>query len=669
MNIEQIQDRLASPDEEDRIEAVRTARELDLSLPMAVLAEALGDASWRVRKEAVSCFLKGAHRRWTAADAIALLHSQDNAGLRNAAMDVLIGMGSSAVADLKAEMAHADQDVRKFILDIFGEIGDEVCIGTLVEALTDADINVRSSAVENLGKLKSQEAIPALLDAMGTPDFSWRFTILEALAQIGERIPLARLAPFRGDRLLRKPLYDCLGSIGDRDAAALLVEGLEDDMRKCREAAALALVTLADRFPEEVKQCLRLHQDDNLATSVAGLLASRDRSVQESAVRILGWIGNSAAAGRMLTLLGDEALGSRVFSALMEMGQEVVCDLVRQYLGEDSAMDVYLVYLAGEGQCRDLAGRLAAGLAAADAQMRLVTARTLTKIGGAEVIQHLLEALDDEVEEVRDAAAAGLAAIGRQAPRQVLEKVSPMVEAARASVRTCAVEILGQIGEPSCRSYLDMAFKDESPAVRQAAVRALAGCGGEDLTAGFKLALTDEDAEVRALAAENLGHVGGDEAVESLGLALTDDDIWVRANAVRSLSRIGGERAYNLVEQLVHDPVGLVAIAALEALAEFDPRRARTALLAALDHDDEEVVKTALQGLGQLPKGGWVDEVAIKMIDHPQWDVRLALVSLLASVENDAIRPLLETRLIIEGDDLVRQAIENLLACRTQQGE
>ncbi|WP_429885451.1 HEAT repeat domain-containing protein [Geoalkalibacter halelectricus] len=669
VNIEQIQQRMTSSDEEQRVEAIRLARELDLDLPLARLGEALGDASWRVRKEAVACFLKGAHRRWSASDAIALLHSQDNAGLRNAAMEVLIGLGSAAVADLKAELSTTDHDVRKFILDIMGEIGDEVCIGSLIDSLADPDINVRCAAVENLGKLQAREAIPALLEAMQTPDFSWRFTILEALAQIGEPIALERLAHFRDDRLLRKPLYDCLGSVGDRDAAALLVEGLADDMRKCREAAALALVRLAERFFEDVRNCLRRQQEGPLAGSVAGLLSSRDPSVQENAIRILGWIGNSAAAGRMLPLLGDETLGPRVFNALMDMGPEAVCDLVRQYLGEDPAMDVYLVYLAGEGQCRDLAGSLAERLASEDGQMRLVTARTLSKIGGVEVVEPLLRALGDECEEVREAAASGLAAIGRQSPGKILEKVAPLVEAARASARTSAVEILGQLGEPSCRPYLDMAFKDESPRVRQAAVRALASCGGEDLLAGLKLALTDEDAEVRALAAENLWRVDGHDAVESLGLALSDEDIWVRTHAVRSLTRIGGARAHGLVEHMVHDPVGLVAISALEALVALDPEAARGALLKALDHEDEEVVKTAIQGLSQLSPGTWALEVAQKVIHHPRWAVRLALVEFFGARMSDDLCGLFEQRLEIEGDALVRQALEKALDRCSMQGK
>ncbi|WP_305041841.1 HEAT repeat domain-containing protein [Geoalkalibacter sp.] len=648
---------------------LRRVRLQDLPLSMTALGLAMGDASWRVRKEAVACFLAGALRRWSAEDAIALLHSEDNAGLRNAAMEALVGMGSAAVPALKAEMSTADVDVRKFLLDILGEIGDEVSIGTLVEALKDPDINVATAAVENLGKLRSREAIPALLSALEKPDFGWRFTILEALAQIGERIPLEPLAALRQERLLRKALFDCLGSVGDRDAIALLVEGLADDMRKCREAAALALVRLSESFGAEVRDSLARQGQSDLAATLAGLLESRDRSVQESAVRILGWIGDGSAAQRLLPMLADEIFGSRVYEALMDMGREIVGDLVKHNLGRDANLDAYLVYLAGESQCGDLAVQLASGLSAADTRMRLVTARTLGKIGNAEVVEALLKALEDDEEEVQDAAAGALAAIGRQDPRKVLDRVAPLVEASREAVRSCAVKILGEIGDASCRPYLSMAFKDECPAVRQAAVRALAGCGGDEMLTGLKLALTDENAEVRALAAENLGGTNDPEAVEILSLALGDEDIWVRTHAVRSLSRMGGERAAEFLVRAVQDPVGLVAIAALEALAEDAGPAALPTLLAALDHPDEEVVKTALQGLGRLEPGPWVPQVVRKMIDHPLWGVRLALTVMLQGQLRDDLRSLLETRLSVEGDALVRQALEDLLSSAAPRRE
>ncbi|NIQ96152.1 MAG: HEAT repeat domain-containing protein, partial [Desulfuromonadales bacterium] len=96
---------------------------------------ALGDESWRVRKEAVDLFLRRPENARCAGEVVKLLHSEENAGLRNAAMEILIRLGRQAVPHLLSEIGTPDHDVRKFILDIVGEIGDPSCVPALVDSL------------------------------------------------------------------------------------------------------------------------------------------------------------------------------------------------------------------------------------------------------------------------------------------------------------------------------------------------------------------------------------------------------------------------------------------------------------------------------------------------------------------------------------------------------
>lgn len=656
-----LQKLMNSSREEERVAALRRLREEDLHVPLSALATALGDSSWRVRKEAVDCFIHGAHRHWQVTDAIALLHSEDNAGLRNAATEALIRLGSSAVPALKAEMATGDQDVRKFVLDILGEIGDELCVGTLIEALADSDANVRAAAVENLGKLRAEEAVPALLDAMTLDDFSWHFTILEALARIGRTIPVEKLEPFRRDRLLCKALYDCLGSVGDLDALALLVQGLSDEQRNCREAAALALVKRGNEMPEAVAEVLSSEGIQDRIFALAQMLKGRNAAVRAAAARILAWIGDAAAARELLPLFQDESCAEQAMQALLDMGEHTVCALVRDNLGSDPMRDPYLVYLAGESRCVELADQISDCLEASDEKLRMVAARALAAIGSSTHVGQLVDLLEDQDDDVREAAVYALCSIGQRTPAAVVGRLVPLVEAELAVVRRCVVQILGDIDAPSCRPYLAMAFKDPAPNVRQAAIHALAQNPDNETVATLALALTDEDAEVRALVAESLGVVGGEKSFDCLGSALEDEDIWVRVKALRSLGRLGGERAFGLITQALEDPVGMVVLAAVEALRDIDVERARPYLLKALDSEDAEVVKVALHGLGALADRAGVAEVVQKLIDHPLWDVRLAVVNMLAKPVPEALRLVLENRLSIEGDDLVRQAMEELL--------
>src|SRR6185369_13873135 len=81
-------------------------------------------------------------------------------------------------------------------------------------------------------------------------DIWLRFTILEALCRIGKPVPVAVIAPMAGDNLLKKAVFDCLGTIGDGDAVPLLLEGLKERVRNAREAAAVALMKFRERLSE-----------------------------------------------------------------------------------------------------------------------------------------------------------------------------------------------------------------------------------------------------------------------------------------------------------------------------------------------------------------------------------------------------------------------------------
>ncbi len=659
--IENVEPMLRSSREEERIEALRQIVEHNLDIDPGLMAPLLGDSGWRVRKEAVECYLTVFAPNRDPREIVSLLHSDDNAGLRNAAMEILVRLGSSAVPALKEEMASDDQDVRKFVVDIMGEIGDETCIGSLIHALQDADANVRTAAVENLGKIKARDAVPALLDAMSEDDFGWRFTILEALCSIGERIPVGPLVPFRNDPLLRKALFDCLGRVGDLDAIDLLIEGLNDAPRKTREAAVVGLANLRENYPDEVAAALNALGDRGVARPLVDLLENRDQGVRMAAIEVLGLIGDGSVAERLLPLVADEACAQTALQALDNFGEDVLCDMVSRNLGRDPDQDIYLVYLAGTGQCAAVADRIIGGLTHDEEQMRMVTARSLAAIGGPECISSLIDALRVSSPDLMEVIVDALGKIGERFPEQVFQAVAALTDDSRDAIRAGAVQILGRLGGPDCHARISLAFKDESARVRQAALGTLDSLPGEERDTLLKLALTDEDAEVRALAARNLGEWGSESMVETLAPALADEDLWVRANAVRSLGKINSERALTLICQALEDSVGLVAIAALETLGAIGGPEVDEALEKALSHPDEEVVKAALQALAGRQDGPWVEKILSDMIDHKRWDVRLAALGLLDNRGVSPFRAILERRLQVEGDDLVQRRISELL--------
>ena len=174
-----IQRQLESPDCEMRIAATKQLSRLP-EPSMELFTVCLGDSDWRVRKVAVEIFCHLDSPEKFIPDLIKLLHHSENAGLRNAAIEILIWLGSHAVTALQHEILKPDVEVRKFVIDILGEIGGFRCAPALISSLEDADINVRYAAVETLGKLRFEAAVEPLFELMSDPDPGLKFTILQA---------------------------------------------------------------------------------------------------------------------------------------------------------------------------------------------------------------------------------------------------------------------------------------------------------------------------------------------------------------------------------------------------------------------------------------------------------------------------------------------------------
>ena len=85
-------------------------------------------------------------------------------------------------------------------------------------------------------------------------------------------------------------------------------------------------------------------------------------------------------------------------------------------------------------------------------------------------------------------------------------------------------------------------------------------------------------------------------------------------------------------------------------------------MVSALEHDDEEVVTAAMNLLTGLGNADWVHAHAEKLINHPFWVVRAQIVRSAAEVLGAGARPLLERRLEIETEDVVRQQLVDILA-------
>jgi HEAT repeat protein len=660
--LQKLKENLFSPDEETRRLAVAGLTSFPITEVKGYLFRALGDESWRVRKEAVELISAIYSSANMAEELIGLLRSQDNAGLRNAAVELLVRLGSNAVSVLQSHVKDDDHDVRKFIIDIMGSIGDASFVPDLLHALDDPDANVRAAAVENLGKIGDHRALDPLLEALGKADVWLQYTILVALGRIGAPVPLPCIVPLAEIELLKKAVYECLGIVGNAEVVPVLLKGLGEKSKNARQSAVCALEKVRQKLPgaiaeDVVDSRLKTLKGSAVVELLLNCLSSSDTSVRKSTVRILGIIGDDRATGTLLRGCGDDRLRSCCIQAFRAMGGIVTPYLESEFQSADEAERRIIIYLCGEMELKGCEHLLQHAIIDPMPAVRKEAVIACGKLGLVGMINSITSLLDDSDLDVREGviiALARLAALDRNGVAAVAGKLA---SAADPEKRRDSAHLFGALHDVE---ELSLLMKDVDVTVRKTAVSALADLKDKESIGHLLLALVDEDPEVRIASASALGETAGEEAIDSLMLLLKDEDQWVRCAALKSLGKLKGGKSVQAIEALLENACGVVMITALEALDSIGGRRAEELLEKALKNEDEEVVKAAMELLAA--KGdSWVEKYGDELGSHPHWGVRNRYARLIDDLLGENALPRLRKALTSETDDMVREQIRELV--------
>jgi HEAT repeat protein len=131
--------------------------------------------------------------------------------------------------------------------------------------------------------------------------------------------------------------------------------------------------------------------------------------------------------------------------------------------------------------------------------------------------------------------------------------------------------------------------------------------------------------------------------------------------ALRSLGRrlgrsgdFGGEAVERIASRL--SGPAPVALAATEALAEMGGPIAARALLPALDREEPEVVRSAVDAIGQHAEEGLLESL-LPLLGHPEWSVRAGAARVFSERGLPAALPALLGRIDAEDDPFVREVV------------
>jgi HEAT repeat protein len=603
MNLRNIRHALQSADEETRRSALYSLRNIPGPDAQAIILTAMGDESWRVRKEAVECYVHLNPDLSSVEKLLNLLRNGDNAGLRNSAAEAVIRLGSASAAPLMKMVKDQDTDVRKFVIDVMGAIGNPIFVPALLQALNDSEVNVASAAAEQLGALGDTSIAEHLMQAiLDRDEVLFRFSALRALGILAKPVLVPEsLVKLADQDILRKTVFECLGSISDESTFKLLLNGFSCRQKNSRAAAVKALYKIYGRSSAasqaQIRDALQLLKKNDIITGLLELYDNRDSCLTEA----LLWTSVVTRDARFIPLLieayADERTADASLSALKNFGCEALQEIISRYSSLNESGRSGLCILIAECGYSGFNDVIQEALRDPSAQVRKDSAMAVGKLGLIALIPDLISLIDDSEAHVYAAAVAGLQSLIMTSRTAILAEVDHFCSSKLPHHRKAAALLLASLGE---RDRLLLLIKDEDPQVRKAAVSAIGATSVESSGSMLVLALADEDPDVRIAVADALGNMRDTTTLDALEHALHDEDVWVQSAVLKAIARIEPARAWSIIKKNQIKAEGLLMITSLKILEEIGGSESEEVIRYALQSSDKDIARQAAKSLERV---------------------------------------------------------------------
>ncbi len=660
LSLQQALGRLASGDPEAQRSAAHALAALGDPAAIPALTRAFHTDNWLVRGASVRAILAIGGERALSDFAGAL--REGDARIRNAAVDILRGLGRRAAEALERMLLDHDANLVRYAAELLGEIGDPVATGSLLKtAASHPDENARYQSLLALGKLGAREALPVLRKAL----FDTLWVQTAALESIG----LLRISELEQELLgligkteiwALPTVLDALGHVGGTASLRTIYDFLVTD-EELSQFALRALAGIAARtggaLPFEGRE------RDNILAVARKALSSEDSGLRRAGVNITGSFADTGAIPRLIPLLSAET------------GQEIE---------EDEAAAAAGALKATKGAAE---GPLLEAYTKLNVTGQILAIDILSHVGGPPSAALLAQLLDHEDSEINRAACEGLGrlqdtrfvdallfqfqhpsaavrsaaqrALARMPAAEVYGKLAALLSDPLSEVRAMAAATLGELKDTRAIEPLKHLLIDPSNEVKRAAVFALASIEERRVGSLPLLLLGNDDPVLRRSAAQVLGQLSDPRAVEPLIYLLGDRDFWVRFHAARSLGQIGDKRAVAPILERLGDEMGPVRVAAAEALARLAPGGHLDRVSPLASDEDPDVRLAIVQLVGEW-EGPDARAVLRRAFDDPAWRVRHAALLLAARSPSEEV--LQRARQCLrDGHVLVRRAAGELI--------
>jgi HEAT repeat protein len=603
---------LGSPDESIRRKAAKALSEAD-ERAIYPLIKALRDENTGVQDAARHSLIEIGGET-VAYMVVPLL--REYSYLRNTALIILKNLGRVSVPMLYPLLKDKDEDVRKFAVDLLGEIRDDVLPEKVVPLISDPNANVRVAAVVAVGALGYKEAVPHLIEAF--KDEEWIcFSVIETLGKFKDESSAEPIAGFLTHRssTLRHAAIEALGLIGSEKASMALLDHIsrsKDAAEKSATVKSLLMMGVTPSMSGVSEMLLRMWKAgdwEERLIALKGLEHLKELGAIYHIVDIAGSLDPSKPEDEERYLTIKESLKN--MGCNEELG-EVLSSASLRFRGKMLTAEVI-----GETRCESALPQLKALMDVDKRDVRRACLGAIGKLDAPEAKDVLLAFLEDHDYHIRKLAAHNL---GREGYEDAFEPLLKLLgeedheEVLEETVKSLLVidpeRIYSRLGgfSTGMKEYIagfsvdaDILISLSRDPERQVRLAALSGMGGlSDRNAKQRLieALGEKDPEARRAAVIALG---GDSCCYSeLQSMLEDSDTWVRLYAVRALGESGKMEILPVIAPMIKDNDVPVVIAAIEAISRIGGEEAEKLIGSLSSHGEEAVREAASLALENL---------------------------------------------------------------------
>ncbi len=649
----------AEGDTEIRRKAVLELRGRQSTVAVRMLLKAMEDPSWRVRKAASEILTNEYPVEHYADGLIKLLAIEENAGARNSAIETLVRLGKKVTTHLVDAYDSSGRDVRKFIVDIIGEVKDKKALPLLLKALKDEDDNVKASAVEHLGQMGDRSVVDALIEILNSGDIWTAFPAADALGRIGDRKAIPALLGALKVKALREPVLRGLSHLSAPETLEHIVPLLADASRSIQEETMITVGTFYHKgVPADfISGTIHRLCGPEVIHKIAKHAWSAKTDVRTAAILLLGLMQDERALGPLLDLYSEESVAEDVKKALAFIGKgrpESLIGLLRSDNEYQRRLIAEVAVEVASPLYRQLFEDL---LSDRDGHVRAFAAIGLSRLRDKGAVQSLKRLLSDPYEDIQEAAVAALSDLREGLD---VEEFVACLRAEDAALRKNAAFLLGRIGARDSIAALGFALKDADVTVRQAVVEALSSLKTEEAAKYLVFALTDENPHIRASAALSLGSMEG-RRPDPLILLLSDPDDSVKVAAVRAIGMTGDRSAVGHLVNMLVNQNGFVVTTAIESLARLGGEEAGNAIANMLGTNDPEIRRTAIRSLSCF---SGFEERVLSFLHDPDWATRIAALETLSRCAAGRLDEKIGELYDREEDPAVRRIMEELFGVR-----